>query len=78
MDQYGHMTRVEGDRGDLESSVSIQAGWFLWIAMVSFTFLLTSLYCLTSTFISSKVYLWPVMAMCSVMVELGCLPSICC
>ena len=78
MDHYGHMTQVEGDRGDLVSSVSIQ-GWLVLVDRnVSFTFLLKSLYSLIRTFTSSKLYLWLVMAMCSVMVELVCLPSVCC
>ena len=76
MAHYGHMTQVGGGSGDPVSSD--RAGWFLWIAMASFTFLLKSLSSLISTFTSGKVYLWHVMEVCSVVAELGRLPSVCC
>ena len=44
-----------------------RAGWFLRMAMASFNLLLKSLSSFTSTFTSAKVYLWPVMDVCSVM-----------
>ena len=54
-----------------------RVGWFLWMAMASFTFLLKSLSSLASTFTSAKVYLWPVLEVRSVMAALGCLMSVC-
>ena len=44
---------------------------------MTFTLLLKSLSSFTSTFTSAKVYLWPVIEVCSVTVEFGCMPSIC-
>ena len=49
-----------------------RASLFLWMAMTSLTFLLKSLSFFTGTFTPAKVYLWPVMDVCSVMAKLGC------
>ena len=59
------------------ASVSVQG----WIILVDgnglLTFLLKSWSSLTSTFTSAKLYLWPVVEVCSVTAELGCLPLVC-
>ena len=56
------------------ASVSTQG----WLALVDGNGLLNlSLSFLTHIFTSAKVYLWPVMEVCSVMAELRCLPSMC-
>ena len=78
-DHSGHVTQVGGGSGGwiLWPLIPFMASWLLWMAMGSFTFLLKSLSSLTSIFTSAKVYLWPLLEVCSVMAEWGCIPSVC-
>ena len=69
--------KLEEDWGIVWPLSLFRAVWLLWMAMASFTFLLKSLSSLTSTFTPAKVYLWPVLEVWSVTVELGCLLSVC-
>ena len=76
-DHYSHMTQVGGGLagGMLWHLCLFKAGLFLWIIMASFIYILKSLSSFTKYI--SQGELVACGGVSAVMVELGCLPSVC-